>query len=353
MYYLALYLQTWFSPLNVVHYVTMRMMASLITSLLLCIFFGSLYIRWAKRFCRSKARELTPENHRAKDDTPTMGGLMILGVAILSSLAWCNWYSCDVWILITTLVLFGAIGLWDDCSKIWYKKGITETSKFYAQCFSALLVGCGWLWLRNPTRELCIPFFKNFQPDLGLFLIPWIIFILVGSSNAVNLTDGLDGLAAGSLLLNVATFGGLAYAAGHFEIAHYLSIPFAGTSEIAIVATSLIGSLLGFLWYNAYPAELFMGDVGSLSLGAGLAMMAIMTRQELLLPVAGGLFVAETVSVMLQVWYYRRYKVRFFKMAPLHHHFELLGWHEAKVTTRFIIITLILCLISVMTLKLR
>lgn len=353
LYQLALYLQTWYSPFNVFHYVTMRSMAALLTSLLICIFFGSSYILWSRRFFRSKARENTPDNHRSKDDTPTMGGLMILGVSILSSLLWCNLASCNVLILLLTLILYGAIGFWDDWSKIKCKKGISERSKFYAQLVCGLLIASLWLFMCNPTRELCVPFFKNVHIDLGFFLIPWVIFILVGSSNAVNLTDGLDGLAAGALLLNIATFGGLAYAAGHFEIAHYLNIPFAATSEIAIVATSLLGSLLGFLWYNAYPAELFMGDVGSLALGAGLGMMAIMSRQELLLPLAGGLFVAETLSVMVQVWYYKKYKVRFFRMAPLHHHFELSGWHEAKITTRFMIITLVMCLFSLMTIKLR
>ncbi len=328
-------------------------MLALLTSLILCILFGQSYINWARRVCRSKAREHTPDNHRAKDDTPTMGGLMILGVSILSAILWCNLTICSVIVLLLTLLLFGIIGFWDDWSKIAYKKGISERSKLYGQLLSGFIIATLWYFFCNPTHEFCIPFFKNLTIDLGIVLIPWVIFILVGSSNAVNLTDGLDGLAAGALLLNIATFGGLAYAAGHFEIAHYLNIPFAGTSEIVIVATSLIGALLGFLWYNAYPAELFMGDVGSLALGAGLAMLAIMARQELLLPVAGGLFVAETISVMLQVWYYRRYKKRLFRMAPLHHHFELIGWHEAKITTRCMIITLMLCLFSVMTLKLR
>ena len=204
-----------------------------------------------------------------------------------------------------------------------------------------------------PKPPFPFPFFKNLNPDLGLLFIPWAMFILVSMSNAVNLTDGLDGLAIGSLLPNFALFSLIAYLAGHFLIAAYLNIPFAGSAEIAVMGTTLIGASLGFLWYNAYPAQIFMGDVGSLALGAGLALMALMAKQELLLPISGGLFVLETVSVVLQVFVYKRWKTRIFKMAPIHHHFELIGWPEAKITTRFGIISLILCLVALMTLKLR
>ena len=203
------------------------------------------------------------------------------------------------------------------------------------------------------STELVFPFFKHCRPALGLFFIPWAIFILVACSNAVNLTDGLDGLAIGSLLPNFAIFALICYLAGHWGLAHYLQIPFAGTAEIAIMGAILIGSSLGFLWYNAYPAQIFMGDVGSLALGAGLALMAIMAKQELLLPISGGLFMLETVSVIAQVLFVRFRGKRLFKMAPIHHHFELLGWPESRITTRFGIISLVLCLLALITLKLR
>jgi len=200
---------------------------------------------------------------------------------------------------------------------------------------------------------ISFPFFKSLQPDLGWFFIAWVMFILVGTSNAVNLTDGLDGLAIGSLMPNFATFSIICYLAGHYKIANYLHIPFAGSAEIAVLGSILVGASLGFLWYNAYPAQIFMGDVGSLALGSGLALMAIMAKQELLLPIAGGLFMVETISVMMQVFSFKYLGRRIFKMAPIHHHFELLGWPESKITVRFGIISLILCLLALVTLKLR
>lgn len=191
------------------------------------------------------------------------------------------------------------------------------------------------------------------MPSLGLLFVPWAMFLLIGASNAVNLTDGLDGLAIGSLISNFATFTGLLYVSGHAVFASYLHIPFMGNAEVAVIGATLIGASLGFLWYNTYPAQIFMGDVGSLALGSGLALMALMAKQELLLAIAGGLFVLETLSVILQVWSYKLRKKRIFKMAPLHHHFELLGWPEAQITVRFALVSLILCLISLMTLKIR
>jgi len=188
---------------------------------------------------------------------------------------------------------------------------------------------------------------------MGFLFIPWVMFVLIGTSNAVNLTDGLDGLATGSLLPTFGVFSLISYAAGHYVIAQYLSIPFAGTAEVAVIGAAVIGALLGFLWYNMYPAQIFMGDVGSLPLGAVLAFIALVSKQELLLPLAGGLFVVETLSVILQVLYFRYFKKRLFKMAPIHHHFELLGWHESKVTIRFCIISFILAVVTVATLKVR
>lgn len=313
---------------------------------------GSKFIAASFRF-KSKVREYTPDTHKAKNDTPTMGGLFILLVTIITVLLWCNLLKPEVWIFLASLIGFGAIGFWDDWSKIKHRKGISESSKFRAQLLIALIITISWYFFVNPTTAICVPFFKNFQPQLGLFLIPWAAFILVAMSNAVNLTDGLDGLAIGSLIANFATFSIICYVAGNFFFAQYLSIPFTQTAEISIIGATLVGASLGFLWYNTYPAQIFMGDVGSLALGAALALMALMARQELLLVIAGGLFVAETLSVIAQVFSYKMWGKRIFKMAPLHHHFELLGWPETKITIRFGIISVILCLISLMTLKLR
>jgi phospho-N-acetylmuramoyl-pentapeptide-transferase len=351
-YHLSLLLTEKVSFFNVVHYVSFRMMASLLTALILSCIVGSWFIKRAVQF-RSKAREYTPETHKAKHDTPTMGGLFILLTTVVTALMWCNLTKPEVWIFLGCLIGFGAIGLWDDLSKIRLRKGIKESYKFKAQLIVGFCVALAWYWIIVPPTEICVPFFKNFSPQLGLILIPWAVFVLIGSSNAVNLTDGLDGLAIGSLIFNFGTFALICYGAGNAVFAHYLAIPFTQTSEIAILGTILVGSSLGFLWYNAYPAEVWMGDVGSLSLGSGLALMALMARQELLLPLSGGLFVAETLSVIAQVISFRYTGKRLFKMAPLHHHFELLGWPETKITTRFGIITFVLCLLALITLKLR
>lgn len=352
LYHVALYLQQYVSFLNVVHYVSFRVMASLLTALVLSFIFGSWFIGQASRF-RSGVREYVPESHQTKNETPTMGGIFVLLTTVVTGLLWCNLSDYAVWVFILCLIGFAAIGFWDDWNKIRYRKGIKESHKFRAQLGVAVVVSCLWYFLVSPPTEVCVPFFKNFSPELGFLLIPWAAFILVAASNAVNLTDGLDGLAIGSLLLNFGTFTIICYLAGNYAFAHYLHIPFTQTAEIAILGATLVGASLGFLWYNTYPAQVFMGDVGSLALGSGLALMALMARQELLLPIAGGLFVVETLSVIAQVLSFRYLGRRIFKMAPLHHHFELLGWQEAKITTRFGIITFILCLLTLMTLKLR
>jgi phospho-N-acetylmuramoyl-pentapeptide-transferase len=229
--------------------------------------------------------------------------------------------------------------------KIRYKKGIKEKHKFLAQVLVGLIITILWYFLLTPSTEIFIPFVARKIP-IGVFLIPWATYVLIGTSNAVNLTDGLDGLAISSLLLNYGTFGVICYLAGSYEYAQQLSIPFANTSEIALIGAILVGASLGFFWYNTYPAQIFMGDVGSLALGSGLALMALMARQEVLLAIAGGVFVAETVSVMIQVLSYKIFKRRIFRMAPIHHHFELVGWPETHITTRFGIITGLLCLLA-------
>lgn len=353
LYHMAFYLTQYYSGFNVIHYTSFRAIASLLTALILSFLFGERFIEHSRLFFSSHAREYTPANHKNKGVMPTMGGIFIIGVVVATTFLWNNLLRPEVWLFLLCLLLFGALGFWDDWSKIKFKKGIKESKKLAAQ----VVIGCAmiscWLFFCGGSSELWLPFFKHIHPDLGIFFPLWALFIIVGTSNGVNLTDGLDGLAIGSLIANFATFSLIAYLAGHALIADYLHIPFAATSEIAIMGATLVGASLGFLWYNAYPAQIFMGDVGSLSLGAALGFMAIMTKQELLLAISGGLFVVETLSVMLQVLSYKFRKKRIFKMAPIHHHFELLGWPESKITIRFCIISLVLCLLALLTLKVR
>lgn len=324
--------------------VSYRLIGGFFTALVFSLIGGALFLRFAHLF-RSAVREYTPDTHQLKNNTPTMGGLFVVLATVGASLLWCDLTRPEGALFLGCLVGFGLIGLWDDLSKLYYKKGIRESHKFLAQIFIGVCVIVSWYVLIVPPTQVSIPFFKALMP-LGLLVIPWAVFIVVGASNAVNLTDGLDGLAIGSLITTFGTFALICFVAGNYSLATFLSIPYTATSEIAIIGGILTGASLGFLWYNMYPAQLFMGDVGSLSLGSALALMAIMARQELLLPVAGGLFVLETLSVMVQVIFYKLFKKRVFKRAPLHHHFELQGWHEAIITTRCSIITLVLCLLS-------
>jgi len=353
IYHLSYYLKLYWPFFNVLRYVSVRAVASLLTALLFSLLFGERFIGISRRFFRSKAREFTPESHKTKDSMPTMGGVFILAIVLINTLLWCDLSNPQIWIFLFCVLGFGMLGFWDDWNKINAHRGISSGSKFKLQLLIAFLTVFSLIFFTEFSTELVFPFFKHCRPDLGLFFVFWAVFIIVGCSNAVNLTDGLDGLAIGSLLPNFATFALICYLAGHYGITQYLHIPFAGTAEIAIIGAILIGASLGFLWYNAYPAQIFMGDVGSLALGAGLALMALMSKQELLLAISGGLFVLETVSVMLQVLSVRYLGRRIFKMAPIHHHFELLGWPESRITTRFGIISLVLCLLALVTLKLR
>ncbi len=352
LYHLSQTITNTLSYFNVVHYVSFRIVAGLLTSLGLSLFFGSWFIKQSARF-RTTVREDTPVSHQIKNYTPTMGGIFIILTTIVSAILWCNLLRPEVWVMLGCLVGFGLIGFYDDWYKITHKKGIQERTKFCAQAIVGLVVILSWYYLVEPPTELCVPFFKSFMPQLGYFIIPWGVFVLIAASNAVNLTDGLDGLATGSLLVTFGTYTLICFLSSNMILAYYLAIPYTTTSEIAVIGGILVGACLGFLWYNSYPAQVFMGDVGSLSLGSVLALMALMTRQELLLPLAGGVFVLETLSVMIQVFSYKYLSKRFFKMAPLHHHFELKGWPEAKITTRFTIISMVLCLLALITLKVR
>ncbi|MCK5633350.1 phospho-N-acetylmuramoyl-pentapeptide-transferase [bacterium] len=353
LFHLSVYAKQYISSFNVVHYVSFRAIASLLTTLGLSLMFGKWFIRQSRKFFRSKAREFTPESHRQKDDMPTMGGIFILSVVTISTLLWSDLTDFRVWTFLFGIISFGILGFWDDWRKIKHGKGISVAAKFVSQWSIAFFTSIGLILCKGMTTTVVFPFFKTIQPDIGWLFIPWAMIVIVGCSNAVNLTDGLDGLAIGSLMPNFAIFSIIAYIAGHYRLASYLHIPFATSAEVAVLGSILVGASLGFLWYNAYPAQIFMGDVGSLALGAGLALMALMAKQELLLIIAGGLFVVETVSVIAQVFSFKLLGRRIFKMAPIHHHFELLGWPEAKIATRFGIISLVLCLLAFITLKLR
>ena len=353
IYHIAQLLRPTYSWLNLFRYVSFRAMGALLTALLVSFIFGGFVIKWFTKIFKTRVRKHTPDSHQIKNGMPTMGGLFIIGVVMLTTVLWCNLMAPEVWILSGTIIGFGLIGCVDDYYKIIRDRGIRASVKFSAQCLVATGSAAAWLYLINPPTTLVFPFFKLLQPDIGIFFIPWVVFVLVGTGNAVNLTDGLDGLAIGSLISNFSLFSIVAYVSGHFFFADYLAIPYTPTAELVVMGGSLVGSSLGFLWYNTYPAQIFMGDVGSLGLGAALGLMALMTKQELILPIAGGLFVLETVSVIIQVSWYKMFKRRILLMAPIHHHFELKGWPESKITTRFGIISFVLSLIAFMTLKMR
>jgi phospho-N-acetylmuramoyl-pentapeptide-transferase len=352
IYHLSFYLKQYISGCNVFHYVSFRAVSALLTALCLSFLTWEWFINHSQRLFRAKTREHTPKNHEEKGHMPTMGGILIVAIVSLTCLLWSNLYDPHVWIMLTGLLLFGGIGFYDDWNKIRNRKGISARAKFVAQVTSGIILA--FMLIASGTQTtVSLPFFKAVNPDIGWLFLPWVAFLVVGFSNAVNLTDGLDGLAIGSLIPTFGTFSLISYLAGHMLLAHYLHIPYAGTAELTVVGAALVGASLGFLWYNAYPAQIFMGDVGALSLGAALAVMAIMAKQELLLLIAGGLFVMETASVMLQVASFKYRGRRIFKMAPIHHHFELKGWQESKITVRFAIISIVLCLITLITLKIR
>ncbi len=353
LFHIATTLYTKYSILNVFRYVSVRSIAALLTALFFSLLWGDYFLQLLRTWCRANVREETPEHHQKKNNTPTMGGVMMGFIFIVTSLLWCNLLKPLVWIFLFSFIGFFSIGFADDWYKIRYKKGISAQTKWYAQWIIAGLTITSWYMISNPTTTLCIPFFKSLQPKLGLLLIPWGMFIMVAVSNAVNLTDGLDGLATGPLIFNFITFGWIAYLASNTKIAHYLFIPYAPVNELTVIAGALTGALLGFLWYNTHPAEVFMGDVGSLAMGSSLGFLALAARQELLLPICGGIFMLETISVILQVFSFKIYGKRIFLMAPIHHHFELLGWKETKVTIRFWIISFVLTLLTLLTLKMR
>jgi phospho-N-acetylmuramoyl-pentapeptide-transferase len=348
------------SGFNVISYLTLRAVFAMLASLVISLSLGHFFINKLNQYQIGQIiRKDGPEGHLSKSGTPTMGGLMVLLSFLVSILIWGDWHSPYLWIIVLTTIIFGSIGFMDDYQKIKKQShnGITARQKLYAQSFGAIVISLIIVsTIDNPLQtELLVPFFKDVSLTLGsVGLVILAYFVIVGSSNAVNLTDGLDGLAIMPVILISGALALFAYVSGNYNFSNYLNMPFIpGTGELFVVCAALIGAGFGFLWFNTYPAEVFMGDVGSLSLGAILAVVAILIRQEILLFIMGGVFVAETISVIIQVSYYKRTKERFFLMAPLHHHFEKKGLSEPKIIVRFWMVTLILVLISLASIKIR
>ena len=360
MLYSLLYsLHDWFSPLNVFRYITFRTSLAVLSAMIFALILGPWIISRLKKLSMTQQiRDDGPKTHMDKAGTPTMGGLLIILCLLLSVFMWGDLKNIYVWTMIVSLIGFGGIGLIDDYLKIVKKshKGLRAYQKFGMQMTLALLIGI-FLYM-NPkdpyTDVLSIPFFKRWLFDLGWFYIPFSVIVIVGSSNAVNLTDGIDGLAIGLVAVAVLATGILVYISGHKGLAQYLQVLYLpGTGELTVFCGAMLGASVGFLWYNSYPADVFMGDVGSLGLGGSLGTIAVITKHEIVLALVGGIFVIETVSVVLQVTSFKLTGKRIFKMAPIHHHFELKGWPEPKVIVRFWVVGIMLALLSLATLKVR
>jgi phospho-N-acetylmuramoyl-pentapeptide-transferase len=353
------FLTPWFSGFNAFSYITLRAIMGALTALSLSLFLGPKLIRrLTYRQIGQTVRDDGPQTHLQKAGTPTMGGTLILLAILASTLLWSNLRSIYVWVVVGVTITYGLIGFADDYRKLVQKspKGLSAREKLFWQSIVAL-AAAGVLYATADTPQetaLLIPYLKDVMIPLGLLFIPFTYLVIVGTSNAVNLTDGLDGLAIMPSVLVGGALGIFAYAAGNAIFARYLGIPHVvGAGELLVFCAALAGAGLGFLWFNAYPAQVFMGDIGALALGGALGAVAVIVRQELVLLIMGGIFVAETVSVMMQVASFRLTGKRIFRMAPLHHHFELKGWAEPKVIVRFWIITVILVLIGLSSLKIR
>lgn len=360
IYHLLYPLHEQFGAFNVFRYITFRTAMAMLTAIAVSFILGPWLIRKLRLFqIGQEIREEGPASHQSKRGTPTMGGLLIIAAVVPTTLLWADLSNGFVWIATGSMIAFGAIGFLDDYVKVAKKRnlGLTARGKLAVQIAVALVIGLVLLWMAKQgmfTTRLSVPFFKSVNPDLGWIYPAWVILVLVGSSNAVNLTDGLDGLAIGSFLVCSTTFTILAYAAGNAIVADYLGIlNVKGTGELTVFCGALLGASLGFLWFNSHPAEVFMGDVGSMALGGALGTIAILIKQEFLLVIAGGLFVVEALSVILQVGSFKTRGKRIFRMSPLHHHFELGGWSETKVVIRFWIVAIMFSLLALATLKLR
>lgn len=357
--WLTYYLEHQLHFLRVFHYLTFRSIVAALTAFLISLLLGPALIRRLQQLQVGQAvRDDGPQSHLKKSGTPTMGGVLILFSILVSTLLWADLSNRFIWLTLLVMISFGVIGFIDDYRKVIYRssEGLKGRYKYLLQSIVGIAAAITlYMTANSPTdTQLVIPFVKDLAPQMGLFFIVLSYFVIVGSSNAVNLTDGLDGLAMMPTVFVTLALGIFAYVTGNIEFAKYLTIPYVpGAGEMTVLCATVVGSGLGFLWYNTYPAQVFMGDVGSLGLGATLGMIAISVREELVLLVMGGIFVAETVSVILQVASFKLTGKRIFRMAPLHHHFELKGWAEPKVISRFWIVTVVLVLLGLSTLKLR
>jgi phospho-N-acetylmuramoyl-pentapeptide-transferase len=359
LYHLLYPLRDAFSGFNVFRYITFRSAGAVLTALLVSFLLGPSMIAWLRRLkVGQQIRVDGPQTHLTKQGTPTMGGLLIIASLATSVLLWSDLTNRYVWVVFFATLAFGGIGFWDDYLKVVKKRstGLRAYQKFGLQIAAAMAIGI-FLYKFSGDREatfLSVPFMKSLLLDLGWFYLPFVALVIVGSSNAVNLTDGLDGLAIGLVGIAATANAVIVYLGGNKIIADYLKILYIpGSGELVIFCGAMLGASLGFLWYNTHPAEVFMGDVGSLSLGGALGALAVVTKHELILIIVGGIFVMETVSVIMQVASYKLTGKRLFRMAPIHHHFEQIGWPESKVIVRFWIIGIILALVSIGSLKLR
>ncbi len=357
MLYQLFYLHHSLPVLNVFRYITFRSIYATLTALALVLLLGpSLIVMLRRMQIGQEVRDDGPQSHFSKKGTPTMGGVLIFGALLVSVLLWADLSNKYVWMVLLSLLANGGIGFVDDYLKVIKKrsKGLSARQKFLLQLGAGTLLALWYMGVTGGDGRIGIPFMKSLNPDLGVLLLPFLVSVIVGSANAVNLTDGLDGLAVGPTIVVGLTFVVISYLVGNHVFASYLKVlEVPGAGELAVVMGALVGAALGFLWFNTYPAQMFMGDTGSLAIGGVIGMTAIVTRQELLLLLVGGIFVAEAVSVILQVGSYKLRKKRIFRMAPLHHHFELGGLTEPKVIVRFWIVSVVLALMALSTFKLR
>ena len=359
LYYLHLLKET-VTPFNVFQYLTFRTGGSLITAFLIVLLAGPCFIRWLKsKHGEGQPIRLDgPQTHLAKKGTPTMGGLLIVAAGVLSTLLWANPTNPYVWVVLAVFTGFGAIGFVDDYLKLTQHNtaGISGKKRLAIEFAFSFAACAAMICLENGSMAttVTIPFFKNILIDIGWFYIPFVLIVIVGTANAVNLTDGLDGLVSVPIIMSMLVFTIIAYLSGHIVFAEYLHIYHVKqASELTVLGGALIGGTLGFLWYNAHPAQVFMGDTGSLALGGALGTMAVATKHEIVLAIAGGIFVVEALSDIIQVGSYKLRHKRVFLMAPIHHHFEKKGWSETTVVVRFWIVSILLALAALATLKLR
>ena len=357
LYYLSFQLSTTYSGFNVFRYITFRAAMAALLALLISFLLGPWLIRTlTQKQIGQQIRDDGPASHAVKAGTPTMGGALIILALFFSTVMMADIANRYVLLALIATLGTGVVGFADDYLKLTRKnsKGLSPRGKLFGQFLVAFIVALALYYQPRFSTEIAVPFIKTFHFDLGLFYIPFAMLVIVFTSNAVNLTDGLDGLAIGPIMVAAGTYAVIAYVTGHLKLAEYLQIPYvAGVGELSVFCASVVAAGLGFLWYNAYPAQMFMGDVGSLSLGAALGVVAVMTKNEILLIIVGGVFVIEALSVIFQVASYKVRRKRVFLMAPIHHHYELKGWKEPQIIVRFWIISFICAVIGLSTLKLR